>query len=119
MSLLLSLFRGARLSTSQAWRSSTLAPLRPFHAATTLLDASSPEEKQQTIVRILTEKFQPSDLQVQDVSGGCGSFFAIMIKAKAFSGKSTIQSHRLVNKEIKEVIQDIHGLQLKTIADKK
>lgn len=69
MSLLLSLFRGARLSTSQAWRSSTLAPLRPFHAATTLLDASSPEEKQQTIVRILTEKFQPSDLQVQDVSG--------------------------------------------------
>lgn len=89
-------------------------------------DASTPAEKQDKIIRTLTEKFTPSDLQVQDISGGCGSFFAIMLKSKEFKGKSTIQAHRMVNKEIKDVIQDIHGLQvcrlptnpkLKTIAD--
>ncbi|WFC95451.1 hypothetical protein MBRA1_002099 [Malassezia brasiliensis] len=79
-------------------------------------DLSSPEAKQNRIVSILKEKFQPVDLQVQDVSGGCGSFFAILLKSKAFDGKSTIQAHRMVNKEIKEVIQGIHGLQLKTVA---
>ena len=35
-----------------------------------------------------------------------------MLKSKAFNGKSTIQAHRMVNKEIKDVIQDIHGLQV-------
>jgi len=50
--------------------------------------------------------------------GGCGSFFAIMIKSKAFADKRTVQSHRMVNQAIKDVFQDIHGLQLKTIADK-
>jgi len=35
-----------------------------------------------------------------------------MLKSKAFDGKSTIQAHRMVNKEIKDVIQDIHGLQV-------
>lgn len=84
-------------------------------------DLSSPEAKQNRIVSILKEKFQPVDLQVQDISGmwsalivgGCGSFFAILLKSKAFDGKSTIQAHRMVNKEIKEVIQGIHGLQVR------
>ena len=47
------------------------------------------------------------------IVGGCGSFFAILLKSKAFDGKSTIQAHRMVNKEIKEVIQGIHGLQVR------
>ncbi|SHO79021.1 Similar to S.cerevisiae protein AIM1 (Protein involved in mitochondrial function or organization) [Malassezia sympodialis ATCC 42132] len=75
------------------------------------------EDKQAKIIRLLQEKFEPSDLQVQDVSGGCGSFFAIMIKSKAFADKRTVQSHRMVNQAIKDVFEDIHGLQLKTIAD--
>ena len=54
-------------------------------------DASTPAEKQDKIIRTLTEKFTPSDLQVQDISGGCGSFFAIMLKSKEFKGKSTIR----------------------------
>jgi len=32
-------------------------------------DLSSPESKHQRIISILQDKFQPSDLQVQDVSG--------------------------------------------------
>lgn len=32
-------------------------------------DLSSPEAKQNRIVSILKEKFQPVDLQVQDISG--------------------------------------------------
>lgn len=32
-------------------------------------DLSTPEAKQNRIISILTEKFQPEDLQVQDISG--------------------------------------------------
>ena len=52
-------------------------------------------------------------LHVQTDTGGCGSFFAIMLKSRAFAGKSTIQAHRMVNKEIKEVSAGIHGLQVR------
>ncbi|CCU98886.1 unnamed protein product [Malassezia sympodialis ATCC 42132] len=61
------------------------------------------EDKQAKIIRLLQEKFEPSDLQVQD--------------SKAFADKRTVQSHRMVNQAIKDVFEDIHGLQLKTIAD--
>ncbi|WFD08009.1 hypothetical protein MVES1_003378 [Malassezia vespertilionis] len=79
-------------------------------------EAVTAEEKQGRIISILKAKFAPTDLQVEDISGGCGAFFAIMLTSHAFQGKSTIQAHRMVNKEIKDVIDDIHGLQLKTAA---
>ncbi|WFD20416.1 hypothetical protein MCAP1_002660 [Malassezia caprae] len=108
-----------------AWRSSLAARAQaqswshPVYARMfTSSSVRGEEDKQEKIIRLLREKFEPSDLQVQDVSGGCGSFFAIMIKSKAFADKRTVQSHRMVNQAIKDVFQDIHGLQLKTIADK-
>lgn len=93
----------------------SLNQVRRISQTLTRFDASTPAEKQDKIIRTLTEKFTPSDLQVQDISGGCGSFFAIMLKSKEFKGKSTIQAHRMVNKEIKDVIQDIHGLQVRAL----
>ncbi|KAH8118522.1 bola-like protein [Phellopilus nigrolimitatus] len=63
----------------------------------------------------LAERFKPSQLQVQDVSGGCGSFYAITIASKAFAGIPMVKQHRLVNETLKEEISGIHGLQ--TIVD--
>ncbi|KAN0063487.1 hypothetical protein ACQY0O_003934 [Thecaphora frezii] len=79
--------------------------------------AAGGEDGEQKIVQLLTDRFKPSQLKVQDVSGGCGSFYAISIASKEFKGLSTIKAHRLVNQELKEVIKDIHGLQLRTIAE--
>ncbi|KIY72970.1 bola-like protein [Cylindrobasidium torrendii FP15055 ss-10] len=70
---------------------------------------------EQTIYQKLTEKFAPSQLQVQDVSGGCGSFYAIVIASDAFKGLSTLKQHKLVTQTLKSDIEGIHGLQIKTI----
>ncbi|WFD31239.1 hypothetical protein MSPP1_002273 [Malassezia sp. CBS 17886] len=88
-------------------------PVRAFGTTPVVrAEADSPAAKKDKIVSILTEKFQPNELQVEDISGGCGSFFAIMIKSQAFEGRKTIQAHRMVNQEIKDVIEGIHGLQV-------
>ncbi|KAI0829386.1 bola-like protein [Trametes gibbosa] len=66
----------------------------------------------------LTEKFKPSELHVEDVSGGCGTFYQIIIASDEFKGLPLVKQQRLVNQTLKEEIQGIHGLQLKTIAPK-
>jgi len=72
--------------------------------------------KESTIYSKLQSKFSPSQLLVQDVSGGCGDFYAITISSDAFKGLSTLKQHRMVQEELKEEIGSIHGLQLKTTA---
>jgi len=73
-------------------------------------------EGEQAIHAKLTAKFAPSRLQVQDVSGGCGSFYAITIASQAFQGLPIVKQHKLVTETLKQEIEGIHGLQIKTIA---
>ncbi|KAI8059582.1 bola protein [Gongronella butleri] len=67
-----------------------------------------------TIYKKLSTEFDPIRLRVADISGGCGSMYAIDIASKAFEGKSIIKQHRLVNDLLKSEIKDMHGLQLRT-----
>ena len=98
--------------------------------------ASSPSSKldkgEQAIYDKLSERFQPSELLVQDVSGvplsshsglprslnnfagGCGSFYAITIASTAFKGITVVKQHRLVNEALKKEIEGIHGLQVRS-----
>ncbi|KZT74596.1 bola-like protein [Daedalea quercina L-15889] len=71
-------------------------------------------EGERTIFQKLTEKFSPAELEVQDVSGGCGTFYQIIIASEAFKGLPTVKQHRMVNEVLKQEIEGIHGLQLKT-----
>ncbi|KAF8211445.1 bola-like protein [Mycena galopus ATCC 62051] len=70
--------------------------------------------KEQIIRNKLTERFSPSQLQILDTSGGCGTFFAITIASEAFKGIPMVKQHQLVTRTIKEEIEEIHGLQIKT-----
>ncbi|KII95939.1 hypothetical protein PLICRDRAFT_48865 [Plicaturopsis crispa FD-325 SS-3] len=79
-------------------------------------EAPTLTEGEQAIAAKLKDKFAPSELLVQDVSGGCGSFYAITIASQAFKGLSTVKQHQLVTKTLKEDIEGIHGLQIKTVA---
>lgn len=72
-------------------------------------------EGEQVIYDKLSEHFQTSELLVQDISGGCGTFFAITIGSKAFKGIPVVKQHRLVNEALKKEIEGIHGLQIKTV----
>ncbi|KAL9712569.1 hypothetical protein Ac2012v2_003806 [Leucoagaricus gongylophorus] len=71
-------------------------------------------EGEREIYQKLTDKFSPTTLRVQDISGGCGSFYAIAITSEAFRGLSMVKQHQLVNKTLKNEIETIHGLQLRT-----
>ncbi|KAF8901634.1 bola-like protein [Gymnopilus junonius] len=93
---------GRAFSASSKWRNTT------FNSSLT--------EGEQLIHAKLTAKFSPSQLQVQDVSGGCGTFYAITIASDSFKGLPIVKQHQLVTKTLKEDISGFHGLQIKTIA---
>jgi stress-induced morphogen len=74
------------------------------------------DEYEQKIYDKLKHHFNPIDLHVKDVSGGCGSMFAILVQSEKFKGIPMIKQHRLVNELLKDEIAQWHGLQLRTKA---
>ncbi|KAA6411404.1 MAG: bola [Lasallia pustulata] len=71
-------------------------------------------EKELAVFAKLARELRPEELQVQDVSGGCGSMYAIEIASARFRGLSTMQQHRMVNGVLGEEIRGWHGVQLRT-----
>lgn len=67
----------------------------------------------------LTKELEPSELEVADISGGCGSMFAINVTSDKFKGISMVKQHKLVNSILSKEISQWHGLQLSTKAPKK
>lgn len=55
------------------------------------------DDYEQKVYNILKNEFDPVNLQVKDVSGGCGSMFAIIVESSKFKGLPMIKQHRLVN----------------------
>ena len=101
MSLLRPFLRGAALRP--LLRSYATAPAPPAH-----LD---PEER--AIFDILTTKLSPTALEVQDVSGGCGSMYALNVTSEAFRGLTAVKQHRLVNEALGEKVKGWHGVQVR------
>ncbi|TFK85881.1 bola-like protein, partial [Polyporus arcularius HHB13444] len=69
-------------------------------------------EGEKVIYDKLTEKFRPTELHVEDVSGGCGTFYNITIASDEFKGLPLVKQQRLVNQTLKAEIEGIHGLQV-------
>lgn len=59
--------------------------------------------------QIIQERLQASLVQVEDMSGGCGQAFAVVIVSDLFNGKNKLMRHRLVNNALKEEIAGIHA----------
>lgn len=59
--------------------------------------------------QIIQERLQASLVQVEDMSGGCGQAFAVIIVSPLFQGKNKLMRHRLVNNSLKEEIANIHA----------
>ncbi|KAF9390324.1 hypothetical protein CPB97_009542 [Podila verticillata] len=64
----------------------------------------------------LFEKFQPSKLVVEDISGGCGSMYQVEVVSSSFKDLSMVKQHRMVNDALKEEIKGMHGIRLTTKA---
>ncbi|KAI8791085.1 bolA-like protein 3 [Biomphalaria glabrata] len=72
----------------------------------------------ESAIKCKLQKAFPSatEIQVSDVSGGCGAMYQIAIESPDFKGLPKIQQHRLVNQALAEEIKSMHGLQLTTKA---
>ncbi|EMC99253.1 hypothetical protein BAUCODRAFT_50498, partial [Baudoinia panamericana UAMH 10762] len=74
------------------------------------------DERERKIFDTVKQELKPTKLEVQDISGGCGSMYALDIVSESFKGLPVIKQHRLVNKILGEEIKNWHGVQLKTKA---
>ncbi|KAK4546647.1 hypothetical protein LTR36_001864 [Oleoguttula mirabilis] len=74
------------------------------------------DENERKIFDTIKSELHPTKLEVQDISGGCGSMYALDIVSEQFKGLPVIKQHRLVNKVLGEEIKKWHGVQLKTKA---
>lgn len=57
----------------------------------------------------IEERLQTTLVKVEDMSGGCGQAFAVIIVSPLFQGKNKLMRHRLVNSSLKEEIASIHA----------
>ncbi|KAI1333483.1 bola-like protein [Xylariaceae sp. FL0016] len=97
-------------SSSATARSSTAAPDPPQvpEKPDYLNDAES------AIWDKLSTEFAPTELMVQDISGGCGSMYGIEIASDKFRGLNMLKQQRMVNAALGEQIKSWHGVQLRT-----
>lgn len=71
-------------------------------------------EGESQIWDILVAEFAPTQLVVQDISGGCGSMYGIEICSEKFRGLNMLKQQRLVNAALGDLMKGWHGVQLKT-----
>ncbi|KAA8572173.1 hypothetical protein EYC84_002084 [Monilinia fructicola] len=72
------------------------------------------DEAEKKIWVLLNKELSPTKLQVQDISGGCGSMYGIEVVSEKFRGLNMLKQQRLVNKVLGEEIKGWHGVQLRT-----
>ena len=71
-------------------------------------------EKEREIWGMLQRELEPTKLEVQDISGGCGSMYGIEVVSERFRGLNMLKQQRLVNQVLGEEIKGWHGVQLRT-----
>ncbi|KAK6460267.1 bola-like protein [Scheffersomyces coipomensis] len=59
--------------------------------------------------QVIQQKIPTDLVQVEDMSGGCGQAFAVIIISNIFQGKNKLMRHRLVNNALREEISGIHA----------
>ncbi|KAI0444988.1 bola-like protein [Xylaria telfairii] len=62
----------------------------------------------------LVAEFAPTELLVQDISGGCGSMYGIEITSDKFRGVNMLKQQRMVNDLLRDEMKGWHGVQLRT-----
>ncbi|OCK82890.1 bola-like protein [Lepidopterella palustris CBS 459.81] len=110
----------APLTVSSLGSSRHSAP--PAHRRMYSQPSSSPEppdylsEGELEVFNKIKVELDPVRLEVQDISGGCGSMYALDIESARFKGLPVIKQHKLVNQVLADEIKKWHGVQLKTRA---
>ncbi|KAF2751454.1 bola-like protein [Sporormia fimetaria CBS 119925] len=93
-------------------------PLRTAPFSTAASDRPEPPDYLNDAERHIFDKIRaeldPVKLEVQDISGGCGSMYALEIVSPKFKGLTIVKQHKLVNSILADEIKSWHGVQLRT-----
>ena len=77
--------------------------------------SSSPYERDLAVkLREAPELENPTQVIVEDRSGGCGANFYIMVESKVFQGMPRIKQHRTVQQVLKDEIAKWHAVSIDT-----
>jgi stress-induced morphogen len=76
--------------------------------------ATSYETQIANILRSAPDLRNPTEVQVEDRSGGCGANFYIFVESAAFKGIPRIKQHRLVQDILKDEIKKWHAVSIET-----
>ncbi|KAL3859789.1 hypothetical protein ACJMK2_009983 [Sinanodonta woodiana] len=77
--------------------------------------SDTPTEGERKIADILRQKFPGAkNVEVSDISGGCGAMYEVLVEAEEFRGKRTVLQHKMINEVLKEEIKEMHGLRINT-----
>uniref|UniRef100_A0AC34QAS8 Bola-like protein n=1 Tax=Panagrolaimus sp. JU765 TaxID=591449 RepID=A0AC34QAS8_9BILA len=83
-------------------------------STTTVRRASETEQK---IAEKLKQTFKNAKVvQAEDISGGCGSMYRIVIESPEFAGIMKIKQHKMVTECLKDDIKSWHGIVIETKA---
>lgn len=74
---------------------------------------------EQRLTKLLKDAIQPSEVVVEDISGGCGSMYRVNVVSPAFEGKRTLQQHQMVLNVLRGEVTNMHGLTVSTAVPKK
>lgn len=55
-----------------------------------------------------------TDVDVIDISHGCGDMYRVFVASSEFQGKTLVQQHRLIQQALKEEVKNWHGLTIET-----
>ncbi|KAI1419810.1 bola-like protein [Xylaria sp. FL1777] len=114
------------LSARTSRETPSIHALRYSTGADTAPDATNPpnaalpekpdylDDAESAIWDKLMAKFSPTELMVQDISGGCGSMYGIEIASEKFRGVSMLKQQRMVNAVLGDEMKSWHGIQLRT-----
>ncbi|XP_022914107.1 uncharacterized protein [Onthophagus taurus] len=73
------------------------------------------KKKEEELTNILAKKFpNAKKIDVNDVSGGCGSMFDVVIASDDFKDMNLVKQHQMVTNALKEEIKLLHGIRIQT-----
>ncbi|KAK3903184.1 hypothetical protein C8A05DRAFT_43532 [Staphylotrichum tortipilum] len=111
--------RGRQLFSTSSPTAS--APAEPQEAAESA-PSTAPQkptylsEGESKVWDLLMAEFAPTQLVVQDISGGCGSMYGIEVCSEKFRGLNMLKQQRMVNAALGDLVKEWHGVQLNTRA---
>ena len=95
--------------------SSTSSEPETYPSNVTVLEPSdTSDEAERKIFYKLRDSLHPAALNVQDISGGCGSMYSLDVVSDKFRGLGVVKQHKMVNEILKEEVKGWHGVQIKT-----